>query len=162
MLNPPLLPLLLLLRLPLCVCAGGCCCSRAPTQALALIEGAGPWTHAAARALATWNGNFSAWAVGSPAFESQLHYKNNHGSWADAVLAASSLQGGNASLGIYTRVVSGASARRIATQIQPNGTMWVVHARTTPATHAAAVESRPPAPCHCCVCVQSQRVQIQG
>jgi hypothetical protein len=88
---------------------------------LALVGGSPSWTSADRDALKDWYKQFLGWMRTSPEGRQEANAGNNHGSWYDVELAAFALFTGDRDLARQT--VEAAKAKRIARQIEPDGSM---------------------------------------
>lgn len=85
----------------------------------ALLEGSASWSAADRQGLRDWFAAYLRWLRESDNGRQEAAAKNNHGTWYDVQVAATALFVGDTSIAAST--VRGARAKRIATQIEPDG-----------------------------------------
>lgn len=85
--------------------------------------------------LVTWFHTFSANLQASRSFNGQLKDKNNHGTWADTVLASASRAAGDAS--VAARILAAVPTKRVNVQIDPSGALPFELARADPLHYVA-------------------------
>ena len=96
-------------------------------DAVELIAGSPRWTKADDAALRVWMREFLTWLQTSKNGKAEAAAKNNHGSWYDVQLAHIALFLGETNLA--RSVVEAAKEKRIAAQINPDGTQPLELAR---------------------------------
>jgi hypothetical protein len=97
-------------------------------EGVALLGGAPNWPAADRDRLRDWYSAFLAWMRASPEGRQETAAENNHGSWYDVELTAFAMFTGDRDLARQT--VEAAKAKRVAPQIEPDGSMPKELART--------------------------------
>ena len=88
-------------------------------DSVALLADSGEWNERDNAALKQWFGEFTTWLTTSELGRRERAAKNNHGTFYDLLLARTALFAGNEKLA--REVVQQFGPRRIATQVQPDG-----------------------------------------
>ena len=93
---------------------------------VALLDGSRSWTKKRSRAMKKWAGELLDWILTSPQGIEESRQANNHSTACDALTAALAMYAGRDD--VAARVIAEVPARRIFTQIAPDGTqsheMW--------------------------------------
>jgi len=97
-------------------------------DAIGLLEASQAWTAEDQRGMVAWFTAFVEWMQTSKNGKEEAAAKNNHGTWYDAQLAAYALFIGKDDLARQT--VEEAKAKRIDSQIKPDGSLPLELART--------------------------------
>eukprot|EP01113_Clastostelium_recurvatum_P040203 TRINITY_DN6228_c0_g1_i3.p1 TRINITY_DN6228_c0_g1~~TRINITY_DN6228_c0_g1_i3.p1 ORF type:complete len:420 (-),score=44.53 TRINITY_DN6228_c0_g1_i3:64-1323(-) len=97
-------------------------------NAVALLEGSPSWPASKDRALQEWFKQYDTWLLTSDAGKEEVQEVNNHGTWYDVQTTAYALYSGDNSSA--KKICTLAPGRRIAPQVQPNGTLPYELART--------------------------------
>lgn len=97
-------------------------------DALGLLAGSKSWTAADQKQLNEWLNNYLDWLLTSKPGQDEANAKNNHGSWFDVQAARIALCLGRTD--DARRIVEAAKQRRIAVQIEPDGSQPLELART--------------------------------
>ncbi len=97
-------------------------------DAIDLLAGGGGIAETDVKALRTWFSEYLTWLRESPNGRHERDAKNNHGSWYDVQIVRAALFVGERSLALKTLEES--KQRRIASQIEPDGTQPMELART--------------------------------
>ncbi len=95
---------------------------------LALVDGSPSWPVSDRDRLRDWYKEFLGWMRTSPEGRQEAAAGNNHGTWYDVELTAFAIFTGDRDLARQT--VEGAKAKRVARQIEPDGSMPRELART--------------------------------
>jgi hypothetical protein len=88
-------------------------------DALGLLETSPAWTEADRKAMRTWLSRYYDWLTTSPIGKGEDKASNNHGTWYDVQVTALALYLGK--IGDARRVAEQFGERRIAAQVQPDG-----------------------------------------
>jgi hypothetical protein len=88
-------------------------------DAVVLLSGSQAWTKSDDERLQVWFRSYLQWLLESPQGQEEARAKNNHGSWYDVQVASYALFTGQEQLA--KKVLAGFAAKRIATQIEPDG-----------------------------------------
>jgi hypothetical protein len=97
-------------------------------DAIGLLHGSRAWTEQDQQGMRAWFDEFANWMRQSKNGKAESAARNNHGTWYDVQLATYLLFLGND--GDARNVVEQAKTRRIASQIQPDGSLPLEQART--------------------------------
>ena len=97
-------------------------------DAAGLLASSEAWTAGDQKAIEEWCSRFLKWMIESNNGKEEAAAKNNHGTYYDVQLVALALFTGNRDLA--TRVLRDVPAKRIATQIEPDGSQPLEIART--------------------------------
>ncbi|HEV8265130.1 MAG TPA: alginate lyase family protein [Gemmatimonadales bacterium] len=97
-------------------------------DALALLDGSPDWTAADRQGMREWMGAFLDWLLTSRIGQEEAAATNNHGSWYDVQTTALALFVDRPELA--RRIVEASKTRRIARQIEPDGSQPRELART--------------------------------
>jgi hypothetical protein len=97
-------------------------------DAIALLETSPSWTPSDRREIREWMAAYLDWLLTSKNGRDEQAAKNNHGSWYDAQTAALALFLGRPEL--TRRIVQASKTRRVAVQIQADGSQPFEQART--------------------------------
>jgi hypothetical protein len=89
-------------------------------DAIGLLEGSQSWTPAKQRAMTDWCSRYYAWLNTSPIGRDEFRAPNNHGSWYDVQRASVALFIGKTEEA--KKILEEAKTRRIASEIEPDGT----------------------------------------
>lgn len=88
-------------------------------DAIGLLAGSKAWTAADQKGMEAWFSAYVDWLQTSHNGKGEAKAANNHGTWYDAQLVSFSLFSGR--LDVAKRVLAEAPAKRIATQVEPDG-----------------------------------------
>jgi Alginate lyase len=102
-------------------------------DSLELLAESGAWTTADQAGLVAWSRDFVTWLTTSDLGQRERAAKNNHGTYYDLLLTRLALATGNEALA--RAVVRDFGPRRIATQIQPDGSTPLEQARPLSTTY---------------------------
>ena len=97
-------------------------------DSVGMLAGSPSWTEADQKGLEDWFGAYLRWCLESKYGQDESRARNNHGTWYDVQVAAYALFVGREE--IARKVLSRVPARRIATQIEPDGSQPYELART--------------------------------
>jgi hypothetical protein len=98
------------------------------TQALPWLEKSSSWAKSDREGMKAWLAQYCEWLQASKNGKEEAAAKNNHGTWYDVQVAALALYTGQPE--VARRVVEEAKSKRIASQIEPDGSMPEELART--------------------------------
>ena len=88
-------------------------------DAVGLLAGSKSWQQADRKALQEWFAAYLNWLLDSPEGKAEAKTQNNHGTWYDVQVAAFALFAGRDD--VAKRILNEFPAKRIATQIEPDG-----------------------------------------
>jgi hypothetical protein len=88
-------------------------------DAVGLLAGSASWSSADQRGLEAWFADYLRWLRGSENGRREASAKNNHGTWYDVQVGAVALFVGDSATAVA--ILRDARSKRIATQIEPDG-----------------------------------------